>query len=129
MPPPPSSVWIGGYEWTINPRAEKAQELDGCFGMTYFDEVEDGASMYSIYYNAERPAREVFDTVWHELTHALNHAHGLKLTARSHNKNEEAVARVHGYGWTQALMDNPKLREWLCLACDYIKSQQENVTA
>jgi hypothetical protein len=129
LPPPPSRVWMGGYEWRLEGVHSTDKRLSKCFGMTYFDEVEDGATMFTCYYAVDRPAREVFDTVWHELTHALNHAHGLTLKSTSVRKNDEAIASKHGYAWTQAFLDNPALVHWIGVAVPFIKSQQENVEA
>ena len=129
LPPPPERVWFGSYEWAVVPVLSEDPRLDTAEGITYFDEIEEHGEQYTIYYANDRPARQVFDTLWHEFTHALNFAHGIKCKSRSSRKNDETIATAHGHAWTQAFLDNPKLIEWVDLAVNFIKSQQENVEA
>lgn len=130
LPPPPSRVWFGAHEYRVVPVEEGDRRLDGAeYGITYFDEEEEHGERFTIYFVFERPAREVFDTVWHELTHALNYSQGVRCKSRSVRKNDEHVATRHGYAWTQAFLDNPKLVAWIDLAATFIKSEQESIEA
>lgn len=126
LPPPPSKVYVGSFEFVIKAVARGSPELNGehdCEGTTDFDPTE-------ICYDPSRPPRQVFDTIWHEITHAVNHAFGLDFKGcRNNTKREEHVATVHGKAWTQVFLDNPALIEWLDLATNFIKSEQENVSA
>ena len=130
LPPPPKRVWFGGHEYTVTPVGSDDPRLDGAeYGITYFDEADRYGQRFAIYYVFERPAREVFDTVWHELTHALNYSQGVKCKSRSVRKNDEHVASRHGYAWTQAFLDNPALVRWIDLAANLIRSEQESIEA
>lgn len=122
LPAPPSPIWIGSYEFRVVPCERGDKRLEGNEGLTVFDSTE-------IFYDATRPARQAFDTVWHELTHAVNDAFGLKLKSTSARKNDEQVATVHGHAWTQVLLQNPSLVAWLDLVTNLIRSQQETLPA
>lgn len=91
-------------------------KLDGARGHMYGEPPE-------VYIDATRSAREVLELVWHELTHAVNEEHSLLIPRK--RLTEERVATCHGHAWTQVLLDNPKLRAWIDLASDYIKSELE----
>lgn len=118
LPPPPARVWVGPAEYAIHAVQADHPKLDDARAITYFDPTE-------IYYDAERPPREVFECVWHELTHAVNEGFNLSLPKR--RLTEERVAHVHGIGWTQVFLENPALVEWIDLCANLIKSEQENV--
>lgn len=116
FPPPPRRVWIGPNEWAVKgvKRSNRKLKKAGAQGLTDFNKA-------TIYYDTSRPARAVFDTVLHEFFHAGSHEFRLeevKLT-------DERVATVMGNAWSQMLLDNPAVVEWINLATAYIKSQQE----
>lgn len=117
LPPPPARIWVGASAYAIHPVPASHTKLDDARAITYFEPSE-------IYYDAERPAREVFECIWHELTHAVNE--GFSLSQPKRRLTEERVAHVHGRAWTQVFLDNPALVEWLDLCTNLIKSEQEN---
>lgn len=127
LPAPPPRVWFGSFEWAVIPVQSNHRALKGAEGITYYDEAERHGERYTIYYAVDRGARETFDTIWHEWTHALNYAHDLKLKSTSPRRNDETLCTKHGHAWTQALLDNPALLQWLDIATNYIKSQQETI--
>lgn len=121
LTPPPAKLWLASQEWRVVPVLYGAKELDDAYGITVFEPEN------IIYYASDRPAREVFDTVWHEVTHAINHAFDITMKSKSARKNDETCATGHGHAWTQVLLNNPALLEWIHLAVAYIKSEQENI--
>jgi hypothetical protein len=125
LPLPPKRIWFGGYEWSVVPVKMGDAVLDGAVGITYFDEEDENGKPYSIYFGEDKAAREVFDTLWHEFTHALNFAHDVRCKSKSVKKNDEDIAAKHGYAWTQAFLDNPALADWVKRAARCIKAQQE----
>jgi hypothetical protein len=119
FPAPPARLWLASQEWSVHPVEFGHKKLEDAYGTTHYEPE------LAIYYSADRPAREVFDTIWHEITHALHHAFNIAVKSTSARRNEEALAAAHGHAWTQALLDNPALIEWLDVATNFIKSEQE----
>ncbi len=116
FPPPPPKVWIGASEWTVKGVKRRSKKLQKAHGITHFDKT-------TVYYDTTRPPRAVFDTLVHEFIHACSHEYRLE----EKEITEERVATVLGNAWSQMLLENPAVVEWINLATNYIKSQQEEV--
>lgn len=121
------SVWVGSFEFKVYPVQKPHPRFDGPEGIPDDDALE-GLTHFEplteIYYDIDRPPRQVFDTILHELTHAVNHAFlpDSRLT-------EEKVATAHGKGWTQVFLDNPKLVRWIAKATKFIRDEQSKEAA
>lgn len=103
----PDRVWIGTAEYVIHVVPADHPKLDGgeTDGITEFAPTE--------IHIAESLALPAFmETIWHELTHALNDVVGIEDGAE-----EEAIADRHGKAWSQFWINNPRFQRWWARAC------------
>ncbi len=106
----PRRVWIGSYEFplTLVPRDHPELTSDG----TDDDPDADGCTLFehpgrAILLADDLGPRELFDTVLHELTHAVNFVGDLPDTS-----TDEEICTAHGKVWSQLWLDNPRLQAW-----------------
>jgi hypothetical protein len=121
IPLPPDRVWVGPITYCVIPCLPDDPRLEGHRGLTVF-----GGDAHLIYFDLTRAASEVFEVVWHEVTHALNEACG--LDKRRPAINDERIATQHGVVWPAFLLANPKFIAWLETITNFIKSEQEDET-
>lgn len=120
-PFPASPVWIGPRAYQVVPVPADDPRLEGHRALTCHEPP-------TIHVDITRHPREVFELVWHEITHAVDEEFGLNLLAKGRPARikEEQVATVQGHGWTQVFLDNPALLPWLEQITNYIRSEQED---
>lgn len=121
----PSKIWVGSLVFPIKivPRGHDvfrveednpAEDINHTDGVTVFDMPDRG-----IFIVNDMELRETLETVWHEVTHAVNHVGGL-----DEDIDEEDICGKHGILWTQVLLDNPRLQAWITWATNTVRKQR-----
>jgi hypothetical protein len=119
---PPAKVWVGEYEFDLSvvPRSHDELQPDqddepGCKphdGVTLYDET-------TILIANDLNPTGLLETIWHELTHAVNHAAGIEDGA-----DEETIAGDHGKVWTQFWLVNPRFQRWWNAQCVALRKRR-----
>lgn len=110
----PDKVWIGTAEYAICVVPADHAKLDG--GET------DGITEFSptvIHIANSLPLTAFMETIWHELTHAIDDAVGLE-----DGSLEEDIADHHGKAWTQFWINNPRFQRWWGKACIAVRKDR-----
>jgi hypothetical protein len=126
----PKKVWVGTQEFylRVEPRthpvlAPHEKDQPNSDGMTVFDEsphenVKDWKP-WSIYLSDDLSLPMGLETLWHELTHAINWAYDIEDGAE-----EEYIADKHGKAWSQFWIANPRFARWWNSQCVAIRKER-----
>jgi hypothetical protein len=126
-PQPPAKLWIFVYEFPLHFVLPDSPELivNGFPSNGVCDTDEESLS---IYIAASLDDRKMLEVVWHEVTHAINWAYELEKKLKharlSTEKREEIVAQVHGEGFSQFFLDNPKFVRWYTHVVNRIRKER-----
>lgn len=129
----PRRIWAGSFEFPIEVLPRGAPEFaDGpdddpadAWGITHFG---PGKHATGIFLTDDMNARELFDTVWHEITHVINHVSDLDLHSDdlATRANDEDICDAHGKLWTQFWLDNPRMQAWLTRVLNSIRRSMKD---
>lgn len=112
----PRKVWIGTTEFVINlvPRDHAKLdngESDGC----------TDANPPVIHVCSDLGTTLFMETVWHELTHAVDFVGGIE-----DSQTEEDIADRHGKIWSQFWINNPRFQRWWTKVCNAVRKERED---
>lgn len=107
----PEKVWIGTVEYAICVVEGTHAKLDGgeTDGITEFDPT-------AITVSRDLSLTGFMETMWHELTHAIDDTVGLE-----DGSLEEDIADRHGKAWSQFWINNPRFLRWWSKACVQVR--------
>lgn len=128
----PKKVWVGTQEFTLrvearsNPVLKAHEEGEpNSDGLTVFDESPHASvkdwKPWSIYLADDMSPPLFLETVWHELTHAINWAYDIE-----DGVEEEFIADKHGKAWSQFWIANPRFARWWQAQCIAIRKEREH---
>ncbi len=93
----PAIIRIGGIDYTVVERKDLRDGDTGLNGHILYNDCE-------IRVESEMTLHKKWVTIWHEALHGLLEHSGM-------DEHEEKIVIALGYGVTQALRDNPWLRQ------------------
>jgi hypothetical protein len=110
----PERVWIGTVEYAIHVVPKDHPKLDHgeTHGITEFDPTE-------IHISGDLSLTPFMETIWHELTHAIDDIAGIEDGAI-----EEDIADRHGKAWSQFWINNPRFQRWWTKACVQVRKDR-----
>jgi hypothetical protein len=110
----PDKVWIGTVEYAIHIVPRDDPKLDGgeTDGITEFDPTQ-------ITISGSLSLTGFMETMWHELTHAINDTVGIE-----DGSLEEDIADRHGKAWSQFWINNPTFQRWWTKACTSVRGDR-----
>lgn len=112
---PPDRVWIGAEEYALLVVPSDHEKVDGGESDGYADRAAA-----TIYIRDGLTPCGVLETVWHELTHAVDWAGGIEDGAI-----EEDIADRHAKIWSQFWINNPRFAKWWMDACEEVRKARQ----
>jgi len=112
----PERVWIGTVEFALNLVPAEHEKLDGG--------ESDGCSEWNppaLYVCNSLRLSELLETMWHELTHAVDFVSDIEDGAI-----EEDIADKHAKVWSQFWINNPSFQRWWTQACVAIRRNRQS---
>ena len=114
----PRKVWVGVHEFTLQavPRTHPA------LAPIHGPHPDGGACVFDpmgIFIADNMNQAALLETVWHELTHAVNHACDIEEATE-----EEDIADKHGKVWTQFWINNPRFSTWWTRNCIAVRKER-----
>lgn len=126
----PGKLFVDNYEFElrlISPGDQANAQLDKA-NRLLFEQDEglmlSGPAVYAIWLSASLTPRRRLEIVFHEITHAINWAHGIEDAREYVHVSEEQLADKHGKAWSQFWLDNPRFLLWLQYTLSRIRLDQ-----
>lgn len=117
----PKKVWIGTYEFTIHVVDRNHDKLKS---KGADDPDADGITTFAgqtIHIANDMTASLVLETVWHEITHAINWVNDIEDGA-----DEEMICNLHGKAWSKFFIENPRFGRWFQAQCIAIRKERDH---
>lgn len=111
----PKKVWIGTTEFEIFLVEKNHAKLD--------NGESDGITEFNppvIHLCQDLCLTLFMETLWHELTHAVNHVGDIEDSPL-----EEVIADQHGKVWSQFWINNPRFQRWWTKVCNAVRKERD----